>query len=218
MKRIVSVVIVLGVGLFGFLLMEPDVDNVSDAQLSNEHSLMQPIPVKPPFSKPAEISSIKNKNVETESPKKLSDFEAEKIEYDVKKLNSLVTKDNDFSMTIMLEMLEAKKFDETVFYLLDKSSYDDDLQENNSVNSALLHEIPKVNSGRLIVEQVACDRKFCFASFLTTDGNDWNDTKLDESEISSYFSLLVIDATNPSRLLYVYSIDKDLNSVIYNNE
>ena len=68
MKRIVSVVIVLGVGLFGFLLMEPDVDNVSDAQLSNEHSLMQPIPVKPPFSQPAEISSIKIKNVESKDP------------------------------------------------------------------------------------------------------------------------------------------------------
>lgn len=138
----------------------------------------------------------------------------EKVKFDVKKLKLLVTESYAFDLNVMGEMLESEKFDDVVYYLLDKASYDLTLQEINSKNERLLYKIASVENGEVIVEQVACNLFYCFSSFILANNQSWKDSKIDGNDLISSLSFSADDSSNLSRQLFVYAIDKRINSVV----
>ena len=158
------------------------------------------------------VENIKNKDVSENSKNK--SIMINEINFNVENLEQLVTDNYEFNYDVIIEILKSSKFDDVLFYLLDKASYDLSLQAINAKNKSELIQLLPVQNNEMIVGEVACNYSYCFTSLVLTNNQSWPELNIDGNKLIKGLSFSTVDDLNASRQLFVYSIDERINSMV----
>ena len=137
-----------------------------------------------------------------------------KEQYDLPELNSIISENGNFDVISMIALTAKDKFDEAVFQLQDRASYDPVLVEINQKQLTYFNHLPQVVSGDMYVENIACNRQLCMGAFELLNDTGWDDSVMQTDKIPVFNIMTsLVDSDSRRHQLLFYAIDPGVKGV-----